>query len=513
MNRLGKILTLGLAKTRLKSTRIIAAFLRAGATERRRFRRKPDDGLPNKPLRIVVVFTCIAACVFPFASIPVERFSFWLDLVEAWCVFTIHTAVVSLVLMGIVLTGRGYILSMIALFIGVAAVLHTASSTVDRHIMGPGFNMFSLADLLYFVLIPGGIAWAIWGWARYIWVRRHGGRPQAIKRRTKRFILLAVLAGAVGAVFCFPGTLLKVAVTGNCVRMAKLTIAIGADVNVKGRVYRWTPLAIAAWYGRTEAAQVLIKAGAKVDAEDEEGRTALDKAADGGHVRTIAVLIKAGANVNATRKNAFGPLHYARNAITAKALLKAGANAKAMGDYYGTPLHRAASKGKAELVKALIEAGANVNAKIKSGLRRGETPLHQAAYSGHTEVVKALIEAGAEANAKDKDSQTPLHKAGYRGNAEVVKLLIKAGAQVNAKNSNGQTPLHEAASWANIEMVKALIKAGAEVNAKNSNGRTPLDLVPRWRKTGVDKVLIEAGAKHGDISPSTGRGRGPPGFY
>ena len=90
----------------------------------------------------------------------------------------------------------------------------------------------------------------------------------------------------------------------------------------------------------------------------------------------------------------------------------------------------------------------------------------QQTNNSNPDVVKALISAGAKVNAKDKDGATPLHFAATNNsNPDVVKALISAGAKVNAKGGIfGLTPLYYAAAYnSNPDVVKALVNAGAEV--------------------------------------------------
>ena len=79
-------------------------------------------------------------------------------------------------------------------------------------------------------------------------------------------------------------------------------------------------------------------------------------------------------------------------------------------------MHDAARYGHANTVKALKEAGADVNA----GDHMGQTPVHWAAINGHTGTVNALKEAGADLNATDKDGKTPLDWAARKGHDGIV---------------------------------------------------------------------------------------------
>jgi ankyrin repeat protein len=111
----------------------------------------------------------------------------------------------------------------------------------------------------------------------------------------------------------------------------------------------------------------------------------------------------------------------------------------------------------------------------------GYTPLMRAVadsdeYEVNTEVVRALIKAGADVNAKDNDGFTPLIWGAAKNGkgAEIVAVLIQAGADIHAKDNNGSTPLMWAAGCKNTEAVNTLIQAGADVNVKNGDGETAL---------------------------------------
>ena len=123
------------------------------------------------------------------------------------------------------------------------------------------------------------------------------------------------------------------------------------------------------------------------------------------------------------------------------------------------------------------------------------TLLHWAARGVHYEILKYLIEKGADVNAFDKNNVTALISVVARNHPKAVKLLIENGSDVNVKSNAEYTALHYAASDGFIEVVKLLIKNGAKLDIKNDYQRTPLILAAR--ETGgleTIKILVEAGA-------------------
>ena len=154
---------------------------------------------------------------------------------------------------------------------------------------------------------------------------------------------------------------------------------------------------------------------------------------------------------------------------------------------------------KAPLQKILREVRKNP-ATIDEAVPRGGYPiqwtvLQIAAMDNELEVVKALLEAGADPNAKSSDNtdRTALHYAVEFGHPEVVKALIAAGADPNAKNSDNmdRTALHEAAEHGRLEVVKALIAARADITQTDNDGNTPLQLAAICNEPEILQALLQ----------------------
>ena len=156
-----------------------------------------------------------------------------------------------------------------------------------------------------------------------------------------------------------------------------------------------------------------------------------------------------------------------------------------------TPLHIAARYGYTEIARLLIKNGATVN---KTDEDRW-TPLYAAAYNGRPETVKLLLEAWADASIKNKISDAPFHIAARKGHTEMVKLLIAEGADVSITDGDENAPLHIAAQKGHTEIVKLLIAAGADVNMTGVYARTPLFIASKNGHTEIVELLKQAGAK------------------
>jgi len=172
-------------------------------------------------------------------------------------------------------------------------------------------------------------------------------------------------------------------------------VDLGADVRAQNEQGR-TALHQAAVHGHTEAVKVLVELGAHVRARDELGRMALDLAVDNGHTETVNVL----------------------EGMVASSF----AQAQSVEDTVTPPLAQllsAASEGRVEDIRKLVDLGADVRAQNE----QGRTALHQAAVHGHTEAVKVLVELGAHVRARDELGRMALDLAVDNGHTETVNVL------------------------------------------------------------------------------------------
>jgi ankyrin repeat protein len=292
--------------------------------------------------------------------------------------------------------------------------------------------------------------------------------------------------------------------------LMKTLIARGADVNARSNANKWerqvtseprdkwlpmgalTPLMFSARQGCTDCEKVLLDAGADKNAVDPDGISAMLLAIINGHYDSADFLLSQGADPNLADKTGRTALYSAV-------------------DYHTPPQsNRPAPKDldsdlpAIELVRDLLAHNANVNAQLKTQqpyrtkldrgddtmLTTGTTPLLRAAKAGDTEVVKLLLDKGADTKLATRNGINPLMAAAGLGTKEedttgrrkteedaiqTIDLCLKAGADVNAVDSRGQTALHGAAQKGYDKVIQFLADHGAKVDVKDKQGKSPLD--------------------------------------
>jgi ankyrin repeat protein len=225
-------------------------------------------------------------------------------------------------------------------------------------------------------------------------------------------------------------TPLQWAVRSDDIDTVHMLLRAGANPKPSNR-YGVTPLSLAAGNGNAAIVDILLKAGADPAAAAPGGQTILMIAARTGNPQAIELLLARGLDVNA-REAAYG----------------------------GTALMWAAAGNHAEAVQLLIAYGADVNARsaelkypqdrfglegVLTILPRGSwTPLMYAAREGSVDAVRALAEAGADLNLTDPDGTTPLVLAIINGHVDTAALLLDKGADPNIADTAGMAALYAA---------------------------------------------------------------------
>jgi ankyrin repeat protein len=209
--------------------------------------------------------------------------------------------------------------------------------------------------------------------------------------------------------------------------VVQMMMDAGADVNAQGGQYG-NALQAASWRGHEKVVQLLMDAGADINAQGGQYGNALQATSVAGYEKVVQMLMDAGVDVNA-QGGQYGNVLYAASVAghekVVQMLIGAGADINAQGGQYGNALYAASVEGYEKVVQMLIGAGADVNAH---GGQYGNT-LQAASYKGHEKVVQMLMDAGADVNVQGGQYGNALYAALVGGYEKVVQILIDAGAR------------------------------------------------------------------------------------
>ncbi|HYK58525.1 MAG TPA: ankyrin repeat domain-containing protein [Bryobacteraceae bacterium] len=267
-----------------------------------------------------------------------------------------------------------------------------------------------------------------------------------------------------------------------------------------------TALHFAAYFDNLTIADLLIRAGARVNTPNDLGSTPLHLACNNGSAAMAERLLAAKANPNAKLLDGQTVLMTCArtgSARAVKALLVAGADAKASEpEHNETALMWAAAESHPDVVAMLIEFGADVRARSRSYpqtvvgeqtqragreelnytvMKGGSTPLLFAARSD-AESAKRLLAAGADPNDSLSDGTSALVLAAHSGQRDVALALLDKGANPNNLGS-GYSALHAAVLRSDLNLVKTLLAHGADPNIRMTKG-TPV------RRNSTDYFLL-----------------------
>jgi ankyrin repeat protein len=263
------------------------------------------------------------------------------------------------------------------------------------------------------------------------------------------------------------------AAQSGIIEVARLLLEHGAFINQQAPIHGHTPLIDAVWHKRLPMVEFLLDRDANPDIR-----------AHGGY--------SAGEFQFAFGDDDFTPYREA---------IQHAREARAERDR--EPLRLAALNGDAARVREIISQGADIDRMSVDG----HTPLLDAAREGHLEVVRVLLEAGADPRIVDRGNMkaTPAHKAAYMGHAEVARLLVAdPRLELDAQGPyNGYTVLHDATWHGHLDTARVLVEAGARLDLRGLDGRTPLDMAREYGYSDLIQLLEHAqqprldGQQHG----------------
>lgn len=338
---------------------------------------------------------------------------------------------------------------------------------------------------------------------------------------------------------------LLTAVYDKRLEVARLLLNHGADPNLSTERFK-LPLLVAVDHGDIPMAKLLVEKGADIELEDQTSsklKTALCTASSGSNKDLLDVLLAMGADVNHVVAGSFSPLVGAawnRRIDNVRTLLKHGANVNAVVSY---PLNWApiiAAYDDVPTLKALIEAGADINHYSSNGTvlfaascwgfeatvellleykhdldldkgidgeddgeGGGLSPLCVACKYNRVGIVRLLLEAGANAQHETRRGNFPLALCVEHSPAELpdqtLRVLLEYHSRLDFKQQDnaGDTALHKIREGTSLAVVKRLVNAGAELDITNNEGCTPLAVAITAGNVEISRYLLSKMASPG----------------
>ena len=306
-------------------------------------------------------------------------------------------------------------------------------------------------------------------------------------------------------------TPLHLAMRSNWFKLALILLDHDADANAED-IHGWTPLLLlsASQIRDDEALDLvrpLLEHGAELDKRTNDGQTPLQLAMMAGWFQLARILIDHGADTSTEDKHGRTLLHLlaASRAHDSDALdlvwplLKHGAVNRRDEDKQ-TPLHLAIRRCWFQLVRILLDQGANANAEYDDEM----PPLHLALSASRIHngdalnLTLLLLEHGAEVGSQDKNKQTPLLLAMGRGWFKLAWILLERGANANAEDNNGKTPLHILSEHRIYDDDDSVLQStpyrGADINLQDADPMTPLLSQHDFDPVQIAQALLDHGA-------------------
>ena len=247
----------------------------------------------------------------------------------------------------------------------------------------------------------------------------------------------------------------------------------------------------------------LIESGANVNNKDKDGLTSLHYAVHYKQLEYVRYLVESGADILIRDDKGLSPLYYAvqqESLDIANYLVLFAAGSSKYGKQWLTPLRKLVAQGNNELVRYLVEFAGEEKYDIGSS-----SPLFCIKLYRNLDIVRLLVESGADVNHRTKDGLTPLHNAVQCNNLEYVRHLVDSRADILIRDDKGLSPLYYAVQQESLDIANYLIMcAGSFFSKYDKEWLTPLRKLVAQGNNELVRYLVEfAGEEKYDIGSSS----------
>ncbi|SBU98247.1 FOG: Ankyrin repeat [Streptomyces sp. Ncost-T6T-1] len=290
--------------------------------------------------------------------------------------------------------------------------------------------------------------------------------------------------------------------------MVEVLLAAGAPVHAIDPQMGATALHKAVQSGSADVVGLLLDHGAFIDQQSPVlGNTPLMDAVLNKHEKVVRLLLDRGARTTITNHWQQTALDLAHgDGLDAIARLIESRDETDAARIRALPLTAAAKAGDLGEVERLIAAGAPVEERmpVVGTFDDDYTPLGMASREGHVDIVRVLLDAGADPGREVGLMRgTPVHEAGYWGHADVLRALTEHAVRtegptvdLDAQGAyNGLTALHDAVWHGHLDAARVLMDAGSRLDLESHAGLTPRDLARLYGYDDLADILAKAGEK------------------
>ncbi|XP_033636927.1 inversin-like [Asterias rubens] len=301
-------------------------------------------------------------------------------------------------------------------------------------------------------------------------------------------------------------TLLTYAIAKGDVRTLDMLLLAGAEIDAQDGDGN-TALILAARLESEQKVEFLLKKGAKTTVEDFEGKMALHRAEQNKETKCVELLLEKDPSlVHKTDSHQQTVVHLVAgegNEVILRYLLEHDGKKDEVDNVGRTPLHWAVIQGVKCTVEILMEGEGENAIDVKD--KFGFYPIHYAVQINRPDIARVLVHSGCNLGLVDFPGRTPFVYAASCGYMEICEILLEGKMEIDASEGDGWTALHFAASKGNSDLCRLLLSKVTNIDPTNRNLNTPLHLATANEHKEVVEILMNNSSKGVGMKDEDGR--------